>query len=148
MTINVKIKILPHGEGLPHPQYETEGAAGMDIRAALSSSITIPAQGTARIPTGFCLEISAGYEVQIRPRSGLAAKHGITVLNAPGTIDCDYRGEVQVLVINHGTNPFIVEHGERIAQMVFAPVTQVTLIEVTELGNTERGEGGFGSTGK
>ena len=133
------------------PRYKTSGAAGMDLAACLDSPLVIAPGGTARVPTGLQIALPAGHEGQVRPRSGLAARHGITVLNAPGTIDEDYRGEVQVLLINHGNEAFAIEHGERIAQLVVAPVTQVDIALVNDeaaLGDTERGRGGFGSTGR
>jgi dUTP pyrophosphatase len=140
---------LPHGEGLDLPAYETPGSAGMDIRAAVpeGAPVTIRAGKRALIPTGFVFEIPEGYEVQVRPRSGLALKHGITCLNTPGTIDSDYRGEVQVLLINHGDERFVVERGMRIAQLVVAPVVQAVVEERELASMTERGTGGFGSTG-
>jgi dUTP pyrophosphatase len=140
---------LPHGADLPLPAYETDGAAGMDIRAAVPEGqpVSIRPGKRALIPTGFIFEIPPGYEVQVRPRSGLALKSGVTCLNTPGTIDSDYRGEVQVLLINHGEERFVVERGMRIAQLVVAPVTQA-VVEERELATmTERGSGGFGSTG-
>lgn len=140
---------LPHAEGLDLPAYETAGAAGMDLRAAVSADqkITIPPGGRALVPTGFIFEIPAGYEGQVRPRSGLAFKHGITCLNTPGTIDSDYRGEVKVLLVNLGQEDFTIERGMRIAQMVIAPVVQVTVREADGASATARGAGGFGSTG-
>jgi len=133
------------------PRYNTSGAAGMDLAACLASPLTLGPGGTARVPTGLRIALPAGHEGQVRPRSGLAARHGVTVLNAPGTIDEDYRGEVQVLLVNHGSEPFTIESGDRIAQLIVAPVVQVE-IEVVEgegaLGGTERGDGGFGSTGR
>lgn len=140
---------LPHGEGLPLPAYETGGAAGMDIRAAVPEGqpVSIRPGRRALIPTGLVFEIPPGYEVQVRPRSGLALKHGITCLNAPGTIDSDYRGEVQVLLVNHGDERFSVERGMRIAQLVVAPVVQAAVEERALATMTERGAGGFGSTG-
>lgn len=132
------------------PRYETSGAAGMDLAACLTTSITLEPGGTARVPTGLQIALPRGHEGQVRPRSGLAARHRITVLNAPGTIDEDYRGELQVLLINHGPESFTISHGERIAQLVVAPVVQVEIELVNEeaaLGGTERGDGGFGSTG-
>jgi dUTP pyrophosphatase len=140
---------LPHGAGLPPPTYETRGAAGMDLRAAIAEDerlILKPGQRKL-VPTGFILEIPEGFEAQIRPRSGLAFKHGITCLNTPGTIDSDYRGEVKVLLVNLGEEEFEISRGMRIAQMVVAPVTQVQVNEVSETGETGRGAGGFGSTG-
>ena len=140
---------LPHGEGLDMPAYETKGAAGMDLRAALKDGVTLTlAPGKrALVPSGFIFEIPEGYEAQIRPRSGLAFKYGITCLNSPGTIDSDYRGEVNALLVNLGEEPFEITRGMRIAQMVIAPVTQVRVAEITEVSETARGAGGFGSTG-
>lgn len=140
---------LPHGEGLPPPAYESEGAAGMDLRAALAQgeTLTLAPGATALVPTGLSLRIPAGYEGQVRPRSGLAAKHGVTVLNSPGTIDSDYRGEVRIILINHGPAPFSIARGDRIAQLVIAPVTRAALAEAASLDETARGSGGFGSTG-
>ncbi len=143
----VPIITLPHGEGLELPAYETAGSAGLDLRAAVSESVSLAPGERRLIPTGLIFEIPRGYEAQIRPRSGLAFKNGITCLNTPGTIDSDYRGEVSVLLINLGQEPFSVDRGMRIAQMVIAPVVQVTL-ENRELASvTDRGTGGFGSTG-
>lgn len=130
------------------PEYATNGAAGMDIRAHLTEAVTLQPLERRLIPTGLFLEIPIGYEVQIRPRSGLAYKHGITVLNSPGTIDSDYRGEVGVLLINLSSEPFVIENGERVAQMVVAAHEQASWKEVSELSDTDRGAGGFGSTGK
>jgi dUTP pyrophosphatase len=140
---------LAHGEGLDLPSYETEGAAGMDLRAACLESETMILRPGKRalVPTGFIFEIPQGFEAQIRPRSGLAFKQGITCLNTPGTIDSDYRGEVKVLLINHGEEDFVIERGMRIAQMVIAPVTQVSVVEAGGASPTKRGAGGFGSTG-
>lgn len=138
---------LEHAKDLPLPGYETEAAAGMDIRAALTEPLVLKKGERTLIPTGLQMAIPVGFEAQIRPRSGLAIRNGITMLNSPGTIDADYRGEVKVIAINHGSEDFIVNHGDRIAQMVIAPVTQFPVIEVDELDDTERGEGGFGSTG-
>lgn len=140
---------LPHGEGLPLPEYQSEAAAGMDLRAACPEAqvIEIASGERALIPTGLVIEIPAGYEGQIRPRSGLALKHGITCLNTPGTIDSDYRGEVMILLINHGDENFVVERGMRVAQLVIAKVEQLAVAEVSLSGKTGRGDGGFGSTG-
>ena len=138
---------LPHGADLPLPSYESDAAAGMDLRAAVTESIVLLQGQRALVPTGFQMAIPHGYEAQIRPRSGLAYKEGITMLNSPGTIDSDYRGEVKVLAINHGSEPFTISHGDRIAQMVIAPVSQAVIMEVETLDKTERNEGGFGSTG-
>lgn len=143
--IPVAIRRLPHGEGLPLPAYETSGAAGMDLRAA--ESLTLQPGSRGLIPTGFAIALPDGYEAQVRPRSGLAVKHGVTVLNAPGTIDCDYRGEIKVPLINHGIEAFDIQRGDRIAQMVIAPVTRAQWNEVVELDGTARGQGGFGSSG-
>ena len=149
MAPTINILRLDHADGLERPSYETEGSAGMDIRAAVleNEKLTLSPNQRALVPTGLIFEIPQGYEVQIRPRSGLAFKNGITCLNTPGTIDSDYRGEIKVLLINLGTEDFKITRGMRIAQMVVAPVTQATLTEVSELGQTERGCGGFGSTG-
>src|SRR6056297_159468 len=142
-----KFKKLPHGDDLPLPSYESQAAAGMDLRAAVNESVTLQPGERLLVPAGFQMAIPKGYEAQIRPRSGLAYKHGITMLNTPGTIDSDYRGEVKVLAINHGEEEFTISHGERIAQMVIAPVSQAKIHEVQSLDETERSEGGFGSTG-
>jgi dUTP pyrophosphatase len=147
-AIQVSVKVLAHGEGLPLPVYETPLAAGCDLRAALAEPIVIEPGHRALIPCGFCMAMPAGWEAQVRPRSGLAVKHGVTVLNAPGTIDADYRGEVKVPLINLGPEPFRIERGDRIAQMVIAPVVQVAFDLVLALDDTRRGTGGFGSTGK
>ncbi len=140
---------LPHGAGLELPSYETGGAAGMDLRAAVPADAPLTLKPGLRtlVPTGFVFEVPAGYEAQIRPRSGLAIKNGITCLNSPGTVDSDYRGEVKVILANFGQEDFIIERGMRIAQMVIAAVTQVSVSEVREASETERGTGGFGSTG-
>ena len=150
MSAQLQIKRLPHGEGLPLPAYETSGAAGMDLRAAVpeDAPVQLEPRERALIPTGLMIPLPAGHEGQVRPRSGLAIKHGISLVNTPGTIDEDYRGEVHVPLINHGNEPFVVNRGERIAQLVVVPVTQVAIAEVEELDATERGSGGFGSTGK
>ena len=138
---------LPHGADLPLPAYATLGAAAFDLLAAIADPITLAPGKRALVPTGLAFAIPAGFEGQVRPRSGLAAKNGVTVLNAPGTIDADYRGEVQVILINHGDQPFIVERGMRIAQFLLAPVTRAALTPVESLDETARGAGGFGSTG-
>lgn len=143
----VLFKKLPHAADLPLPSYESSHAAGMDIRAALQESKTLEPGQRALIPVGFKMALPEGYEAQIRPRSGLAYRNGITMLNTPGTIDADYRGEVKVLAINHGEEAFTVRHGDRVAQMVIAPIQQMFAEEVDELPDTERGSGGFGSTG-
>lgn len=145
--IKVLFEKLDHAKDLPLPEYETIGSAGMDLRAANSEPVTIAPGKRALIPTGLRMALPEGYEAQIRPRSGLAYKHGITMLNTPGTIDSDYRGEVKVLAVNHGEESFDIHYGERIAQMVIAPVQQVNIIEVDKLPETVRGAGGFGSTG-
>ena len=138
---------LPHGAGLPLPTYARSGDAGLDLRAATWGA-SIPAGGGRRlIATGFAVELPPGFEGQIRPRSGLALKHGVTVLNSPGTIDQSYRGEIGVILINHGSEPFMVSRGDRIAQLVIAPVATVVAVEAAELTASERGSGGFGSTG-
>ncbi len=148
--IRVDIRQLPHAEGLPLPAYQTAHAAGLDLLAAVpeSAPLTLAPGKHAMVPTGLAIALPEGFEAQVRPRSGLAAKHGITVLNSPGTIDADYRGEIQAILINHGAEPFIIRRGERIAQMVIAPVVQATLVPVTSLNETDRGSGGFGSTGR
>ncbi|EJZ22172.1 dUTP diphosphatase [Rhizobium sp. Pop5] len=140
---------LANGEGLDLPVYESKGAAGMDLRAAVAvgEPLTLLPGKRALVPTGFIFEIPEGFEGQVRPRSGLAFKHGITCLNSPGTVDSDYRGEVKVLLANLGEEAFIIERGMRIAQMVIAPVTQARVAEITEASETTRGAGGFGSTG-
>ncbi|MFT4185320.1 MAG: dUTP diphosphatase [Rhizobium sp.] len=140
---------LPHGEGLELPAYETKGAAGMDLRAAVDDGavLTIAPGKRALVPTGFIFEVPDDFEAQIRPRSGLAFKNGITCLNSPGTVDSDYRGEVKVLLINLGEEPFEITRGMRIAQMIIAPVTQARVAEITQISETARGAGGFGSTG-
>lgn len=146
--IVIGIERLAHSKDLPLPQYMTAHSSGADLHAALTESVTIAPLGRCLIPTGFCFEIPPGYEIQIRPRSGLAVKHGITVLNTPGTIDADYRGEVQVLLINLGDTDFIVHRGERIAQAIVAPVEIAQFTEQASLPETERGANGFGHTGK
>lgn len=143
--IEIKLKRLPHGEGLPLPAYATAHAAGMDVVAA--EELTLAPGARHAVATGFAIAIPEGYEVQVRPRSGLALKHGITCLNTPGTIDADYRGEVKVILANLGQEPFPIRRGDRIAQLVPAPVLQARFAEVEELDATDRGAGGFGSTG-
>jgi dUTP pyrophosphatase len=149
-SVTVRILRLPHGHGLPLPSYHSKHAAGLDIVAAVPNDapVTLAPGARALVPTGFVLELPEGYEAQVRPRSGLALKHGVTLLNSPGTIDSDYRGEVMVLLINHGGDPFIVFRGDRIAQLVIAPVTSAEVVLVEALAATERGSGGFGSTGQ
>ncbi|MHC4841006.1 MAG: dUTP diphosphatase [Planctomycetota bacterium] len=148
MAIELKLKRLAHGADLPVPSYESEHAAGADVRAAVESPLTLECSKWVLVPTGFCYEIPVGHEMQVRPRSGLALKHGVTVLNSPGTIDADYRGELKVLLVNHSPEPFVINRGERVAQIIIAPVDQASFSEVEELSDTTRGEGGFGSTGK
>jgi len=143
----IRFKKLPHANDLPLPSYESEAAAGMDIRAALDEPVTLKPGERRLIPTGLKMALPGGYEAQIRPRSGLAVKHGITMLNTPGTIDADYRGEVKVIAVNLGEENFTVRHGDRIAQMIISPVVQLPVEETDELSETDRGEGGFGSTG-
>jgi dUTP pyrophosphatase len=149
-AVKLEIRQLPHGEGLALPAYQSAHAAGLDLLAAVpedSPVILSPGQH-ALVPTGLTIALPPGYEAQVRPRSGLAAKHGVTVLNSPGTIDADYRGEIGVLLINHGAVPFAIRRGERIAQMVVAAVVQADLVPVISLSPTDRGSGGFGSTGR
>ena len=143
----VAVQRLAHGQDLPLPAYATSGSAGCDLVAAVDATIELQPGERNLVPTGIAIALPEGFEAQVRPRSGLALKHGVTVLNSPGTIDADYRGEVGVILINHGEAPFTVERGMRIAQMVVQPVRQVDWIEVTSLSETERGAGGFGSTG-
>lgn len=147
MTVAVHISRLPHAADLPLPAYETAGAAGMDLRAALETPVTLKPGERAAVPTGIAIALPAGYEAQVRARSGLARRHGIAMVNSPGTVDSDYRGELQVLLINLGHEPFTVGHGDRIAQMVVAPVARVAWEETESLDATGRGAGGFGSTG-
>lgn len=149
MKIGVNVKRLPHGASLVLPGYESAGAAGLDLMAAVPAHRPVTLQKGARalVPTGLVLELPRGFEAQVRPRSGLAVKHGVTVLNAPGTIDSDYRGEVMVLLVNHGDQPFGIERGMRIAQLVVAPVAHAVLQEADSLTDTARGAAGFGSTG-
>ncbi len=149
-NIQVNIRQLPHAEGLPLPAYQTAHAAGLDLLAAVpdSAPLVLAPGKHAMVPTGLAIALPEGFEAQVRPRSGLAAKHRVTVLNSPGTIDADYRGEIQVILINHSAESFTIRRGERIAQMVIAPVVQVTLIPVVSLADTDRGSGGFGSTGR
>jgi dUTP pyrophosphatase len=148
-NVDVQIVQLPHGAGLPLPAYQSAAAAGLDLLAAVPDghTVTIAPGAYAMIPTGIALALPVGAEGQVRPRSGLAAKHGVTVLNAPGTIDADYRGEVSVILVNHGKSDFAIERGMRIAQLVIAPVAAATLRLVEKLDETHRGAGGFGSTG-
>lgn len=145
--VTVHFKKLEHGMDLDLPEYESAQAAGMDLRAALTKPLVLKPGERALVPTGIQMALPQGYEAQIRPRSGLAYKHGITMLNTPGTIDSDYRGEVKVLAINHGTESYTINHGDRIAQMVISPVLHAKIRELKSLPGTDRGEGGFGSTG-
>ena len=149
-AINIDVQQLPHGAGLALPAYQTAQAAGLDLLAAVpqDAPLVLEPGKYAMVPTALTIALPAGYEAQVRPRSGLAAKHGITVLNAPGTIDADYRGEIGVLLINHGPAAFTIRRGERIAQMVIAAVMRAELVPVAVLGETDRGAGGFGSTGR
>jgi dUTP pyrophosphatase len=147
MSIAVPVRRLAHAQGLPLPSYATAGAAGMDLTAALDAPLTLAPGGRALVPTGLEIALPQGYEAQVRPRSGLALKHGVTVLNSPGTVDSDYRGEIGVVLINLGEASFTVARGDRIAQLVVAPVTQAHWDEVSVLGATARGRGGYGSTG-
>ncbi|MCJ2188734.1 dUTP diphosphatase [Novosphingobium beihaiensis] len=144
-NVPIPVKVLPHGEGLVLPVYATEGAAGMDVVSA--EDVTIAPGARHAVATGLAVAIPYGFEIQVRPRSGLALKHGITVPNTPGTIDSDYRGELKVILINHGAEPFNILRGDRVAQLVLAPVTRASWLPVEELDETVRGEGGFGSTG-
>jgi dUTP pyrophosphatase len=149
-AVKVDIRQLPHAEGLALPAYQSSDAAGLDLLAAVpeNAPMVLAPGKYALIPTGLTIALPPGYEAQVRPRSGLAAKHGVTVLNAPGTVDADYRGEIGVLLINHGDTPFPIRRGERIAQMVIAPVTRAELVAAASLSVTDRGSGGFGSTGR
>ena len=144
-AIEIAVKRLPHGEGLPLPAYATAGAAGMDVVSA--EDVTLPSMGRHAVATGFAIAIPDGFEVQVRPRSGLALKHGVTLPNTPGTIDSDYRGELKVILINLGAEPFEIRRGDRIAQLIVAPVQIGRMVEVADLDETARGIGGFGSTG-
>ncbi len=143
--VKVRVRRLPHGQGLDLPQYATEGAAGMDVVSA--EDLTLAPGARHAVATGLALAIPPGYEIQVRPRSGLALRHGISVPNTPGTIDSDYRGELKVILINHGEEPFAIRRGDRVAQLVLAPVTRAAWAEVADLDETARGSGGFGSTG-
>jgi len=149
-TVKVEIRQLPHAEGLPLPAYQSADAAGLDLLAAVpeNSPLVLAPGKHALVPTGLTIALPSGSEAQVRPRSGLAARHGVTVLNSPGTIDADYRGEISVILINHGEAPFTIRRGERIAQMVIAPVVRVELVAAAGLSTTDRGSGGFGSTGR
>jgi dUTP pyrophosphatase len=146
-TVAVQISVLPEGEGLPLPSYMTESSAGCDLYAALKKPVSLAPGQRALIPAGFCMALPEGYEAQVRPRSGLASKHGVTCLNTPGTIDADYRGPVCVLLINLGQQPYTISRGDRIAQMIIAPVERAEFEPAVELSVTSRAGGGFGSTG-
>ena len=148
-SVTVRVLRLPHGEGLPLPSYHSKHAAGLDVVACVPDDkpLELAPGERALVPTGFALELPQGYEAQVRPRSGLALKHGVTLLNSPGTIDSDYRGELMVILINHGSEPFLIRRGTRIAQLVIAPATSVEIVAADALGATTRGQGGFGSTG-
>jgi dUTP pyrophosphatase len=149
-TVKVGIRQLPHAEGLALPAYQSAGAAGLDLLAAVpeTTPVVLAPGKHAMVPTGLTIALPPGYEAQVRPRSGLAAKHGVTVLNSPGTIDADYRGEIAVILINHGEVSFTIRRGERVAQMVIAPVIRAELVVTASLSATDRGSGGFGSTGR
>jgi dUTP pyrophosphatase len=147
-SVPVRVVVLPHAEGLPLPAWQTEGSAGADVRAALTEPLVLEPGERRLVPTGLRVALPPGWELQVRPRSGLAAKHGVTVINSPGTIDADYRGELLVPLVNLGREPFRVERGERVAQLVLAPVYRAEWQVVAELDNTARGVGGFGSTGR
>jgi dUTP pyrophosphatase len=146
--VTVAVRRLPHGIGLPQPRYATAGSAGADVVAAVDAELVLAPGERVAVPTGLAVAVPAGFELQVRPRSGLALKSGVTVANAPGTIDSDYRGEVRVILVNLGSEPFVVRRGERIAQLVLAPVTRAEFAEAVELPATGRGAGGFGSTGE
>lgn len=146
-AVPVRVRRLPHGDGLELPARASSGSSGYDLRAAVDGPLVLPPGGRALVPTGLALEIPAGWEGQVRPRSGLAVRHGVTVLNGPGTVDSDYRGEVRVALVNLGAEPFTVERGDRIAQLVFAPVAAAAWEPAAELAESGRGGGGFGSTG-
>ena len=146
-SCRLNIQVLPHGEGLDLPAYKSSGAAGLDLRAAVTEDVTLKPLQRTLVPTGLKVAIPAGYEGQVRPRSGLALKHGLSIPNSPGTIDSDYRGELGVILINLGSEPFVVQRGMRVAQLVIAAIAQPSIDVVVELDNTERGSGGFGSTG-
>ena len=149
MNVDVRVKRLPHGKDLPLPTYQTQSSAGLDLQAAIAPQTKLMIEPGSRelVPTGLAIELPEGFEAQIRPRSGLALKKGVTLVNTPGTIDADYRGEIGVILINHGSEPFEIERGDRIAQMIVAPIVQARLVEVEELSSSDRGAGGFGSTG-
>jgi dUTP pyrophosphatase len=145
--LQVKVKQLAHARGLPLPEYTTEGSAGVDLRAAVEADVIIPPGGHLLVPTGLVIALPDGYEGQIRPRSGLAAKAGVTVLNAPGTVDADYRGEIKIILVNHGPKPCRIQRGDRIAQLVVAPVSKIEWVPTESFDVTTRGSGGFGHSG-
>jgi len=147
-TIQVQVKILPHGQGLPLPRYMSQGAAGMDLMAAVEQPVQMAPGQRVKVPTGLAIALPEGYEAQVRPRSGLAIRHGVTCLNTPGTIDSDYRGEIQVILVNLGQESFQISRGDRIAQMIVAPVTRIEWSRTEQLPETHRNEGGFGHTGR
>jgi dUTP pyrophosphatase len=147
VTVEIRIRRLPHSDGLPLPSYATDGSAGADLCAAVESAVVLGPGERAAVPTGLVVEIPAGREGQVRPRSGLAIKAGLTVVNAPGTIDSDYRGELKVLMVNLGSEPVTIRRGDRIAQLLVAPVTRASFVESDVVSASDRGEGGFGSTG-
>ena len=146
--LRLRVERLAHGRDLPLPDYASAGAAGLDLRAAVESDLALSPGARIAVPTGLRLEIPAGFEGQVRPRSGLALRHGVTVANAPGTIDSDYRGELQVILLNLGDEPFVIRRGERVAQLVLSPVVRAELVEAEDLEQSVRGTGGFGSTGR
>ncbi len=146
--VSIKVRRLPHGRSLPLPAPASPGSAGLDLLAAIAEPVTLPPGARLEVPTGLALELPPGWEGQVRPRSGLAARHGVTLANSPGTIDSDYRGEVRVLLVNLGAESVVFERGDRVAQLVVAPVARVELVETDRLSETERGDGGFGSSGR
>ncbi len=146
--VSIKVRRLPHGRSLPLPAPASPGSAGLDLLAAIAEPVTLAPGARLEVPTGLALELPPGWEGQVRPRSGLAARHGVTLANSPGTIDSDYRGEVRVLLVNLGAESVVIERGDRVAQLVVAPVTRVELVETDRLSETERGDGGFGSSGR
>lgn len=147
-TVDVRVQVLSHAEGLELPSYATAGSAGADVRSAEAGPVTLPPGRRAAVATGLIFEIPPGWEIQVRPRSGLSWRHGLTVVNAPGTIDSDFRGEVKVLMVNLGGDPVVIERGDRIAQLIVAPVIQARFRAVDRVGETDRSDGGFGSTGR
>jgi len=147
-ALRVPLRRLPHGAGLPLPDYATAESAGMDLAAAVAADLVLAPGARALVPTGLAIALPAGFEAQIRPRSGLALEHGVTLLNSPGTVDADYRGEIGVVLVNHGDAPFTIRRGDRVAQLIVAPVARISWEEADALAGTERGAGGFGSTGR